>query len=139
MDLNKHYKTYDHHNSVGDLEKSADNGCEFCRFIVDCIERAQFGEIQPRPGAASVDVDEDWDRDFRSRYPVAKEMDEPSNIRLAISSGMRRSMYSSEPDGSGRSDVYETLRVHVGQLYSIKLNLIASRGKKERIRRENSQ
>lgn len=126
-------KSYEHHASLEDLEQSAELGCDFCYFMIECTKRARFSRTKLREGFSVNDflVAEQY-RDFldKSLHETAKDMNKPSPITLAIYDGMNP---SSRRDMNNRR-VYETLWVNVGGLPSINLNLTTSRGRRDRTR-----
>ncbi|KAF3770676.1 HET-domain-containing protein [Cryphonectria parasitica EP155] len=99
---------YQHHNSLQDLEASAESGCELCTLILDCFKGAQVEDADDRPMAWP----EDWVSDNHelgtSMFTVAKGLDD-SSIRIAISADH---VYAT----AGIEDVsqFDTLLVQIG-------------------------
>ena len=97
---------YKHHDSIDDLEKSAENGCSFCLFVLRCSK------------AIPSDAKEMWEQDYHSLdcesaesasiYEVAKSQPQ-SDIKIAINSSH---LYVSEPLDLVR--LFDVLMVQIG-------------------------
>jgi hypothetical protein len=54
---NIHHHSYSHQPSVGALKQSAENGCGFCQFIVDCLDASRSREGKTSaPADSSVSI-----------------------------------------------------------------------------------
>ena len=99
---------YQHHNSIQDLESSADRGCDFCILIVECfkgtpVDANSWPRWPPRwTGTACKPED--------SMFASAKELP-VSDIKICINSSH---IYAS--DTIDQVQVFDHLLVHVGPI-----------------------
>ncbi|KAK1830601.1 HET-domain-containing protein [Podospora conica] len=71
---------YKHHPTFGHLEQAANDGCDFCRLILDCFKGAERDHYTWPPEWEGLDADLEW-----SMYAAAKRLD-VSDVKLALDS-----------------------------------------------------
>ncbi|KAF1960170.1 HET-domain-containing protein [Byssothecium circinans] len=90
-----HYKSYPHQPSLAALKQSAERGCGFCQFIINCLDRTQpnwtpdarIGEPANPSIHLGLEADAVWEnREIRDDICVVKDL----HIRLAPQHYMTR-------------------------------------------------
>ena len=102
---------YEHHHSNADLEQSAEDGCDFCDLILDCLKTTP-DEPHASSGKNSARVCEISD----SIYSFAKQL-ERSDVRLCIISDH---VYLNDP--IPKVKVFDTLLIQIGHVNKVAAN-----------------
>lgn len=97
---------YRHHSSFDKLESSGDNGCDFCRLVLECFKRTPTKDDEPTYWPSEWVGPEDYSED--SMYTIAKKLP-ISDVKLCISSA---AMYSTDP--LAKASMLDTVMVQVG-------------------------
>ncbi|RYP40070.1 hypothetical protein DL766_000094 [Monosporascus sp. MC13-8B] len=99
---------YQHHSSFSELERSAENGCDLCRLIIDCFTGApsnspDFPFLWPKTwvGPEHCDIAE-------SVYAAAKELP-VSDVKLAL-----HAEYQYRPFTLDKVRMFDTIMVQIG-------------------------
>lgn len=97
---------YKHHQDFSDLEQSAEDGCDLCRFILDCFKGAPKGDEWYMWPTTWNHADNDL---AGSMYAAVKELD-VSDVKISIDSSH---IFSTR--GLGDVKVFDTLVIQVAR------------------------
>ncbi|RYP09897.1 hypothetical protein DL764_001031 [Monosporascus ibericus] len=102
---------YQHHSSFSELDRSAGNGCDLCRLIIDCFRGAPVGFVVEDPWEFPLTWPETWVGPERcdiaeSMYAAAKQLP-VSDVKLALRA-------DHQPNELDTVRMFDTILVKVG-------------------------
>ncbi|KAK5659916.1 hypothetical protein OQA88_13380 [Cercophora sp. LCS_1] len=105
---------YSHHQSFHDLEEAANNGCEFCQFVIDLFKGT--------PGGFPTRIYPKWltadgtHGNIKSAYTVAKAM-KKSDVKIALGCNSRAGISTRVPLWT--VGAFDVLMIQVGPEYEM--------------------
>lgn len=118
---------YNHHNSFPELYHSAQSGCDFCKFIVDCYKETLIEEAGQAEGTLPENGPTGWiDTEDAANQSLFVMSRRPASSPVKIAIGASHLIFKNKFKDA---EVFDTLMVEVDDFPLLQLNLIAPRGR----------